>query len=161
AQAYAQEGHFDRAALLAARLAHRPGWEVRGDLLLGVLRIELNDPFGAAEAMQKALRRDPTLQAAPGKADSFRKLQARVLLRTERPGEARALLRTVLATGPDPEASWLLSRAALQDGDVDGVKAALVGAGSYRDDHRQEPEPGPYVGERRCAECHSAISAAE
>ena len=36
------------------------------------------------------------------------------------------------------------------------AQAALVQAGSYRDDHPLEPEPAPYVGEARCQKCHAA-----
>ena len=37
----------------------RPGWEARGDLLLGMIRAADHDPAGAVEAFRRALERDP------------------------------------------------------------------------------------------------------
>ena len=54
--------------------------------------------------------------------------------------------------GPDPEASWLLSRAYLQKRDKSQAQAALAQAGSYRADNPLEAEPSPYVGEARLRE---------
>ena len=52
---------------------------------------------------------------------------------------------------PHPESSWLLSRAALQEGAISDAVVALAAAGSYRGDHPLDPEPSPYVGEARCS----------
>jgi hypothetical protein len=87
-------------------------------------------------------------------------LLARVLLRTGQPAEARESLRAVLGAGPDPEASWLLSRAALQQGDFPLATEALAAAGTYRAEHPLDHEPAPYVGEARCAGCHPAVTRA-
>jgi hypothetical protein len=57
----------------------------------------------------------------------------------------------------DPEASWLLSRAYLQEGDKDQAQAAMARSGSYRRDSPLEEEPSPYVGEARCRQCHPTI----
>ena len=76
----------------------------------------------------------------------YRKLLARTLLQT-RPAERPQVLRKLLEEGADPEASWLLSRAALQEGAIAEASAALQAAGSYRADHPLESEPSPYVGE--------------
>jgi hypothetical protein len=70
-------------------------------------------------------------------------------------------LRAILASGPDPEASWLLSRAYLLAGQLDEAAVALEGAGAYRDQHATAHEPSPAVGASRCAECHPAIYKAE
>src|SRR5262249_27484972 len=74
------------------------------------------------------------------------------------PAEARDTLRTMLDTGPDREAEWLLSRAYLQEGNQSEATAALARSGTYRAEHPLEPEPAPYVGQARCAECHSDVS---
>src|SRR5262249_12944165 len=70
----AAEDRPTEAAELAGRLASRPGWGVRGWLLLGQVREALHDPAGEAEAIGRALRFDPTL------ADPVRKRLARALL---------------------------------------------------------------------------------
>ena len=63
----------------------------------------------------------------------------------------------MLEQKPDREASWLLSRAYLQEG-VDGpAREALTQAGSYRADNPFDVDPGPYVGEARCEKCHASI----
>ncbi len=46
----------------------------------------------------------------------------------------------------------------MQTGDVPEATAALRLAGSYRAEHRMEPEPSPHSGEARCAECHPEIA---
>ncbi len=74
-----------------------------------------------------------------------------------RPEKARPLLRAILDRAADPEASWLESRAYLQEGNKDRALAALEQAGSYRADNPLELEPSPYVGEARCEKCHSKI----
>src|SRR5205814_906162 len=62
-----------------------------------------------------------------------------------------------LREGSDPEASWLLSRSALQEGDGASFSAALDESGHYGDEHPQQFEPAPFVGAARCAECHGEI----
>jgi tetratricopeptide (TPR) repeat protein len=160
ARALAYEGRLDEAAQVAARLARQPGWEVRGDFQLGVLRADLDDPVGTAAKLLQALKRDPTAAGAGAPAERFRKLLAHALLQLGRPAEAREQLRRVLATGPDQEASWLLSRAELQAGRIGPATEALEQAGSYRGEHPLAFEPSPYVGEARCAGCHPTLCAA-
>jgi hypothetical protein len=50
-----------------------------------------------------------------------------------------------------------LSRAHLQQGAITAAADALGQAAAYRAEHPLESEPGPYVGEARCAECHQDI----
>ena len=56
--------------------------------------------------------------------------------------------------GPDAEASWLLSRAHLQEGALPQAREALKDAGSFGDADPTLPDPAPFVGAARCAECH-------
>ena len=144
-------GRPDEAARAAERLARQPGWQARGLLLLGSIRDEINDPGGAAEAFRRALAHDPAALAKSHDPAKLGKQVARAFLRVAKPDEARPPLEGILAEGPDPEASWLLSRAALQAGETAEASASLAKAGPYRADHPLEPEPGPYVGEGRCA----------
>jgi Tfp pilus assembly protein PilF len=71
---------FDRAASLARKLATRPGWKARGNLLLGQIEYELDDPASAVEALRIAL--DGRAEKAPSSPPALtRKLLARALLR--------------------------------------------------------------------------------
>ena len=158
ARAYAASNRPDEAARLAERLAGRPGWELPGELMWARLRFELEDPAGAAKVLARALDRPEAGRLEPSSLADYRKMLVRALLRTGKPGAARRWLDPVRKAGPDPEASWLLSRAALQTGDIAGATAALRSSGSYRAEHRMEPEPSPYSGEARCAECHPEIA---
>ena len=63
-------------------------------------------------------------------------------------------MQTVLALEPNQEASWLLSRAFLQEGSVAQAIAALEKAGSYGVENPTRFEPAPFVGSARCAHCH-------
>lgn len=157
ARLYARLKRFEEAAEAAERLATLPGWEARGALILGLLRLELTDPDGASEALGRAVRIDPTLRGAPAPPAEVRKVLARSLLQAGRPAEARAQLRVVLAAGRDAEASWLLSRAWLQAGAVDEAEEALASAGADGAGGPPRSEPAPYVGAARCAGCHRAI----
>jgi tetratricopeptide (TPR) repeat protein len=145
------------AAWAAERLARRPGWEARGELLLGVVRASDNDPAGAVVALRGALKRDPTARSTPWDPLSTQKLLARSLLQTGQSAEARDVLRGAMSTPPEPEASWLLSRAFLQERNGVEAAASLARSGSYRAAHPLDPEPSPYVGEARCAECHRDV----
>ena len=64
-----------------------------------------------------ALRLDPKVHETGFTPGELRKRLARALLQLHDPDEAEADLRAVLILGPDREAQWLLSRAALQRGD--------------------------------------------
>jgi Tfp pilus assembly protein PilF len=150
-----REGKPAEAEAFAARLEGIPGWEARGGLSLGGLRLDSSDPAGAAEALARALRRDPKL------GPDARKALARALLASGRPAGAREALEGVLARGADAEASWLLSRAALQEGSAAGAGAALRDAGDFGAGRLLAPEPAPYLGAESCAECHGAIHRAQ
>jgi tetratricopeptide (TPR) repeat protein len=155
-----QRAQWIEATRAAERLARRPGWEARADLLLGMIRAADNDPGGAGAALRRALERDPAIRLTPSDPFSTQKLLARSLLRAGRPAEARDALRRALDSGADREAQWLSSRAALQEGHPAEAAAALARSGSYRAEHPLEPEPAPYVGAAQCAGCHPKPSQA-
>ncbi len=148
---------IDQAARAAERLRQQPGWESRGDMTLGTIRVTLNDVPGAAESFRRALGLDPKEIDNSRDPTQLRKLIARTFLRAGQPAEARTPLQSILAQRADPEAAWLLGRAYLQEGDKARAQAAMARAGSYRRDNPLEEEPSPYVGEARCQECHPAI----
>ena len=146
---------YHAAAEAAQRLARQPAWEARAQVMLGTARAEVHDPAGAARALRRWWQLDPQGKAAaPHPVAALRKLLARSLLCSGEPAEARPIVQALLGSGPDPEAAWLLSRCFIQEGDWNHAAAALPQALSYRSEHPLEPEPGPYVGEARCATCH-------
>jgi predicted negative regulator of RcsB-dependent stress response len=152
-----QRRRVDPAVRAADLLARKPGWEARGAMLLGTIRASLGDPPGAAAAFRTALEADPEEAGRSQDPSGLRKLIARTFLRTGTPAEARVQLLAVLDREPDREASWLLSRAYLQEGETGLAREALALSGPYRSDNPLEPDPAPYVGEARCEKCHSAI----
>jgi tetratricopeptide (TPR) repeat protein len=148
--------HLSDATALAEKLVTVKGWETRGAVMLGLLRSHQFDPKGAAEMLGDALRRDPTLKnvASP---NQIRKDYARALLASGGAEQARKALLEVLRAGSDPEASWLLSRAEMQRGQVAAAADAQKAAGSFADEQPDRLEPAAYVGAARCAECHRDI----
>ena len=148
---------LDEAARAAERLRRQPGWESRGEMMLGIVRGDSLDLTGAALAFRRVLDRDPKMADSNAQPDKLRKLFAWTFLQVGRPAEAGPHLESILARGPDPEASWLLSRVYLQQGAITAAQEALARAGSYRSDNPLEGEPSPFVGEARCQQCHPAI----
>jgi len=146
---------------VARRLVSQPGWEARGYWALGRLFQDNYDPVGASAAFAQVLRYDSSARTITTSPSAVRKRLARALLRTERPAEAEAQLQAILASEPDQEAFWLLSRARLQKGALSGANEALEQAGKYADDNLLAAEPAPYVGAARCATCHGEIHSAE
>jgi tetratricopeptide (TPR) repeat protein len=157
----AARNRLAEAALLAERLSRLAGWELRGELALGSLRSELNDPAGAATVLRRALARPDASRLELQLESKYRNLLVRNLLQTSHPDDARAALKPLLDRGADAEASWLLSRVALASGSVAEAETALDVAGSYRKLHPLESEPAAYVGEARCALCHAEIFEAQ
>jgi hypothetical protein len=148
---------LDNALDGARRLARQPGWEARGLLLTGQLESMVENPKEGAAALEQGLKRDPAARGAVFPVDYYRKLLARDLLQLGRAHEAQEPLQAVLAGGADPEAAWLLSRAYLQVGNIELAATALSQASGYRAANPIEAEPSPYVGARRCDECHAEI----
>ena len=143
--------------LLAERLSRQPGWELRGEVILGQLRSELNDPGGAVKVLGHALARPEATGLELQLQSRYRRILVRSLLRIDNPADARKELAPLLASGPDAEDHWLQSRVALASGALTEATAALDAAGSYRKLHPLESEPCGYVGEARCAKCHDGI----
>jgi tetratricopeptide (TPR) repeat protein len=144
-------------ARAAQRLARQPGWEARGDLLLGMIRASDHDPVAAAHALRRALSCDPKVRLESLPQFAAQELLARTLLQTRHPNEALEVLKAIPANGPNREAAWLLSRAHLQAGSPAEAMAALGLAETYRAEHPTEHEPSHYVGESECATCHREI----
>jgi len=144
---------YHSAALAAQRLAGIPDWKARADGLLGSIHFAQNDAAGAAACWQRAL--DCRLaEKGGGSVATIRIELARALLRLRQPAQARSQLKAVLTLGPNQEASWLLSRAFLQEGSVTEAVTAFQEAGSYAAENPTRFEPAPFVGAARCAHCH-------
>ena len=60
AEIYFRKDLHAAAEETAVRLAKQPGWEARGQLMLGIFRSSLNDPAGAVLALRRAFELDPT-----------------------------------------------------------------------------------------------------
>jgi tetratricopeptide (TPR) repeat protein len=148
---------WDDAIQATERLSGQPGWEARGSMMLGAIRLELNNVPGAANAFRHAIELDPAEVDKSADPTKLRKVIARTFLRMARAAEAMNVLQPILDRGPDQETNWLLSRVYLQSRDQTRALAALKQAGSYRDANPLEPEPSPFVGEVRCEQCHPAI----
>ena len=154
---YSSQNRTIEAAHLAERLAQIPGFETRGELAWASLRFELGDLTGAAAILKPILEDPAASRWDQSQTIRYRKMLARSLLATARPGEVHGVLKTIIAAGQDAEASWLLSRAFLQEGVESLALAALKDAGTYRAEHPLEWEPAQFLGEARCASCHKEI----
>lgn len=154
ARLLAASDRLAEAVDLADRLIRRPGWEARGHVLLGLIRHAVPDPAGAVAAFQSALRLDPHLSEIRRTPAEIRQFLARDLLASGRPAEARRALEVLSGT---PEADWLLSRIALQEGRPEAAAASLERARGREPGSPLAPEPAPYVGAEACAPCHREI----
>jgi predicted CXXCH cytochrome family protein len=152
------EAHrWDDAILATERLSGQPGWEARGSMMQGAIRLELNNVAGAANSFRRALELDPAEIDKSPDPIKLRKAIARTFLRMARSADATNVLQPIQQRAPDEETNWLLSRVYLQEGDKTRALAALKQAGSYRAVNPLESEPSPFVGEARCEQCHPAI----
>ncbi len=158
ARLFARLQRLDEAAGTAEQLTHQPSWEARGFLLLGEIRVLLDDRKRAVDALARGLELDPSAQGALQPSSYFRKLLARTLLQLGRSAEALQALEAIHSTsatgGLDREAQWLTSRAWLQEGKLSEAATALASAGSYRAENPLIPEPSPFVGAASCVSCH-------
>jgi tetratricopeptide (TPR) repeat protein len=154
---YGQVDRLAEATDLAKRLSGFPAWAARAHAQLGVLFDQQNDPVRAAHALGLALQTDSSLRGARMSPADARIRWARALLKQHMPAEARALLETAVASRGDRETSWLLSRAAIQQGDRASAIDALAAANAVGSEPPETFEPGPYIGSARCAECHAEV----
>jgi tetratricopeptide (TPR) repeat protein len=157
----ARNGRFDETVAMARRLMAVPGWESAGLLMFGTAQVSLEDHAAAVESLREGLERDPAATKATLDAPVYRKVLARSLLLLGRPREADKWLEPLLGVSSgdvlDREASWLASRSALQQGQIDRARSELARSGNYRDEHPLVPEPSPYAGSARCMSCHPEI----
>jgi predicted negative regulator of RcsB-dependent stress response len=152
-----QARRWDDAVRTLEKLGNSPGWEGRGAMMLGAIRVELNNPPAAAGLFRRALELDPTAIKRSHQPENLRRMIARTFLQLNSPAEAERILRNSTGQEPDEETSWLLSRVYLQQGDKPRGLAMLKRAGSFRARHALEVEPGAYIGEGRCEHCHPGI----
>jgi hypothetical protein len=146
---------------------------IRGGAPLGILVLGLagaaSDPGRERDLLDRLLLRDRAALRAVATPGDALKLVARLLMETGRPTLARDLLGPMVPgagadsarVAPDREAAWLLSRAALQLDEHETADSLLVLADGFGRGEHPPPEPSPFVGSRRCAECHPAIYRAQ
>ena len=152
---YESSDRMAEAAELAARLAEVPDRSGTGYNRLGRALDRVGDFEGAATAFGSALKRGEGADSLP----SFKNF-ARALLKLGRAKEAEKALGRIGPLARDAEAEWLIGRAALQRGDkAETLRAGQRTAAASGDEPlaasvRFGPEPAPYVGAARCAECH-------
>jgi hypothetical protein len=131
------------------------GGPALGTLVLGLARYA-GDPGREREFLDRLLIRERAeLRSVETPAGAV-KLVARLLMETGRAAEANDLLGPLAAAngpGADREAAWLLSRAALQLGRAETADALLERAAGFGANDTSL-EPSPFVGSRKCAECH-------
>jgi tetratricopeptide (TPR) repeat protein len=152
-QHYFVKNWYNSAALLARRLAHHHGWQVQAEELIGQIQFAQNDAEGASWSWHRALEGLGALPA--GEQMVVLRIElARALLCIRKPVEARAQLQLILERGPHPEATWLLSRAYLQEGALSQAGIALEQCGAFASESPTRFEPAPFVGSARCAQCH-------
>ena len=150
---------FNQAADKVELLLSVPGGPPLGTLILGLVRYA-GDLDQEREFLDRLVARDrAALRGLNSRAAVFN-LIGRLLLEMGRAADARALLHQMVdaAVGPpDREAAWLLSRAALQLDDKDAADTMLALAGDFGKTASSSPEPSPFVGSRRCRDCHLRI----
>jgi hypothetical protein len=154
---WAETRSLSDAADAALQLMKQPGWEVVGGVRLGRLRAELFDPAGAAGVLEQALRRDPELAHADLDPATARRLMVRLWLQARHPALARTQLEGSSPEALDPEGSWLLSRAYLQEGKFALAISALEAARGFGTSDPLLREPAPFLGSAACARCHRTI----
>ena len=135
--------------------------------MLGIARYS-GDLTSEDEFLDHVNSRDHALLRAIDTTAGAIKLTSRLLLETGRTSEAVQLLDPLAGNAfdrnespglasVDAEAAWLLSRAALQLDQHDRADRMLTLAGNFGVTQAAFPEPAPFVGARRCADCHPRI----
>ena len=153
-QVHLKAERFTAAAAAARRLARQATWKNRAKALLGWVEVKRDNPAQAIELWKDIDKGDSVVPEDRSPPLVSRKDLARALLRVQRPAEALDQLQRVLADGPDPEASWLMSRAYLQEGAWDQALAVSRAASSFSEENSTVPEPAPWTGAASCAPCH-------
>ena len=160
-RAYISRDRLADAAETGHRLADCPGWKGRAEALSARSSWLATTRSCAFKFWRQTLERE-TAEKEAGALPIVPSYEiARALLRTRRPEKARFELERALSAEPDHEGFWLLSRAWLQYGLTKQALAAWEKSDSFRDENPLVPEPAPFIGSKRCAECHSAIFQAQ
>jgi hypothetical protein len=147
-----------------------PGGAPRGMVVFGLARYA-GDASQEEEFLDRIMIRDRTSLRAVNTTSAAANCVARLLLETGRAVEARDLLKELVARsddgsqpglspvglGPHRETAWLLSRAALQLDQRELADSMLRLAGDFGKNATSSPEPSPFVGSKRCGDCHGAI----
>jgi len=147
-----------------------PGGAPLGLLVFGLVRYA-GDASQEEEFLDRIMIRDRILLRAVNTTTAATNYVARLLLEIGRATEARDLLNEVVArsddgsqpglspVGPSPhrEAAWLLSRAALQLDQREMADSMLRLAADFGKNATSSSEPSPFVGSKRCGDCHGAI----
>jgi len=169
ASATGQEGSklcdaADRVEFLSATPSGAP----LGLLALGLARFARNSD-DLEELLDRLEARDRLVLRGVNSMVTATDLVARLLLETGRAPEAYELLDSLVSSrvGPDGlapgaatqdcEAAWLKSRAALQLDRHETADRMLALAGDFGKHAGYSPEPSPYVGAKRCGDCHKRI----
>ena len=122
---------WDDAIQATERLSGQPGWEARGSMMLGAIRLEFNNVAGAADSFRHAIELDAVEIDKSPDPTRLRKVIARTFLQMARPAEARNVLQPILERGPDQETNWLLSRVYLQQRRELKTRALQHAAGNW------------------------------
>jgi hypothetical protein len=143
-----------------------PGGPPLAMFVLGLARYA-NDADQEDEFLDRLGVRDRALLCGVNSTPAAIKLCSRLLLETGHATDAQSLLEPLVAiprtaaTPPaastDREAAWLLSRAALQLDHPQTADAMLALSGDFGKSATALPEPAPFVGSRRCGDCHRTI----
>jgi tetratricopeptide (TPR) repeat protein len=157
-QTYFRLDRLSDAATEVQNLLEQGGHTALAELMKGQIRAQQNDPAGAALAFQNALANVGEWQSMVDPI-MVRKSAARSLLQMGRPVLAREQLDQITSNDRDTESGWLLARSNLQRV-LPSDESVLTQSRAYRESHPLEPEPSPYVGEARCAQCHADIGSA-
>ena len=114
------------------------------------------DDVQAKEMRDKVLARLARSGGPVASPAQTKKSAARTELAAGQTDRALADLQSLLAQGPDREASWLVSRAFLQRRDIAAARSALQQASGFGSNDPTTPEPAPFVGANQCQSCHAA-----
>jgi hypothetical protein len=139
-------------------------------MVLGLVRYS-GDASQEEEFLDRIMIRDRNLLRAVNSTTAAANDVARLLLETGRSAEARDLLKEFVARShdgsqpglspvglnPHRETAWLLSRAALQLDQREMADSMLASAGNFGKNATSSPEPSPFVGSKRCGDCHGEI----
>jgi hypothetical protein len=146
---------------------------IRGGPPLGLLALGLarfaRDSDQLEEFLDRLGARDRAALRGVNSVMTATDLVARLLLETGRAPEAYDLLDSLVSSRGDHdgvapgaaiedcEAAWLFSRAALQLDRHETADRMLALAGDFGKRAGSSPEPSPYVGAKRCGDCHKKI----